>query len=326
MKKYHIQIYKAEFYSTWNNFVAHAKNATFLFHRDFMEYHQDRFEDYSLLIFDEKNYLKAILPANKVENKLYSHQGLTYGGLVLNQKTRIQEVIEIVHSVLKFLNENGVSSLQMKQLPTIYHESPSDEMEYLSFILNAKLIRRDSLSVINLETDFEFSNSRAEGIKRGTDFGLEFREEQDFTSFWNQILIPNLAQKHQAKPVHSLEEIMLLKSKFPNNIRQFNVYKEGKIIAGTTVFESDFVAHSQYISADESKNTTGSLDFLHNRLITYTFRNKKYFDFGISNENQGQNINKGLLFWKEGFGARTIVQNFYEIETKNYPLLENVLL
>lgn len=326
MKKYHIQIYKAEFYSTWNNFVAHAKNATFLFHRDFMEYHQDRFEDYSLLIFDEKNHLKAILPANKVENTLYSHQGLTYGGLVLNQKTRLQEVIEIVHSVLKFLNENSVSSLQMKQLPTIYHESPSDEMEYLSFILNAKLIRRDCLSVINLETDFEFSSSRAEGIKRGTDFGLEFREEQDFTSFWNQILIPNLAQKHQAKPVHSLEEIMLLKSKFPNNIRQFNVYKEGKIIAGTTVFESDFVAHSQYISADESKNTTGSLDFLHNRLITYTFRNKKYFDFGISNENQGQNINQGLLFWKEGFGARTIVQNFYEIETKNYPLLENVLL
>ena len=104
------------------------------------------------------------------------------------------------------------------------------------------------------------------------------------------------------------------------------MYKQGKIIAGTTVFESDFVAHSQYISADDSKNTTGSLDFLHNRLITYTFRNKKYFDFGISNENQGQNINQGLLFWKEGFGARTIVQNFYEIETKNYPLLENVLI
>ena len=119
---------------------------------------------------------------------------------------------------------------------------------------------------------------------------------------------------------------MFLKSKFPNNIRQFNVYKEGKIIAGTTVFESDFVVHSQYISADESKNTTGSLDFLHNRLITHTFRNKKYFDFGISNENQGKNINQGLLFWKEGFGARTIVQNFYEIETKNYPLLENVLI
>jgi hypothetical protein len=326
LKKYHVQKYKSENRSLWNEFVAQAKNATFLFHRDFMEYHQDRFQDFSLLIFDEKNILKAILPANRVEDVLHSHQGLTYGGLILNQNSKMQDVVEMIYSLLKFLNENAILSFNLKQLPTIYHESSSDEMEYLSFILNAKLTRRDSLSVVDLETDFEFTSSRAEGIKRGTDLGLEFKEEHDFAAFWNEILIPNLEQKFKTKPVHSLEEITYLKSKFPNNIRQFNVYKEAKIIAGTTVFESDFVAHSQYISADDSKNATGSLDFLHNRLITYTFRNKKYFDFGISNENQGQNINQGLLFWKEGFGARTIVQNFYEIETKNYPLLENVLI
>jgi hypothetical protein len=326
LKSYTIRKYQSSDYSLWNEFVANAKNATFLFHRDFLEYHQDRFEDFSLLIFDEKNLLKAILPANRVGENLYSHQGLTYGGLVLQQKSKFQEVIGMMKTILQFLQNQHIVSLQLKQLPTIYHESPSDEMEYLSFILNAKLCRRDCLSVINLETDFEFSSSRAEGIKRGTDLELEWKEEQDFTSFWNEILIPNLDQKFKTKPVHSLEEITFLKSKFPNNIRQFNVYKQGKIIAGTTVFESDFVAHSQYISADDSKNSTGSLDFLHNRLITYTFRNKKYFDFGISNENQGQNINQGLLFWKEGFGARTIVQNFYEIETKNYPLLENVLI
>ena len=326
MKSYTIRKYQSSDYSLWNEFVANAKNATFLFHRDFLEYHQDRFEDFSLLIFDEKNLLKAILPANRVGENLYSHQGLTYGGLVLQQKSKFQEVIGMMKTILQFLQNQHIVSLQLKQLPTIYHESPSDEMEYLSFILNAKLCRRDSLSVINLETDFEFTSSRAEGIRRGTDLELEWKEEQDFTSFWNEILIPNLDQKFKTKPVHSLEEITFLKSKFPNNIRQFNVYKQGKIIAGTTVFESDFVSHSQYISADDSKNTTGSLDFLHNRLITYTFRNKKYFDFGISNENQGKNINNGLLFWKEGFGARTVIQNFYEIETKNYSLLENVLL
>lgn len=324
--KYEIQKYSGEHHKEWNQFVAHAKNATFLFHRDFMEYHQDRFDDFSLLIFDDKKKLKAILPANKVGNTLYSHQGLTYGGLILNQKSKLQDVMEMMHTLLVFLNENNISSLQLKQLPAIYHESPSDEMEYLSFILNAKLERRDSLSVINLETDFSYSKDRKNGIKRGFKNKLLVKEEMNFELFWNEILIPNLAQKHQTKPVHSLEEITFLKSKFPNNIRQFNVYKEGKIIAGTTIFESDFVAHSQYISADDSKNITGSLDFLHNHLITSTFRNKKYFDFGISNENQGKNINQGLLFWKEGFGARIIVQNFYEIETKNYQLLDNVLL
>ena len=326
MKKYRIQKYSTESYRLWNEFVADAKNATFLFHRDFMEYHSDRFEDYSLLIFDEKDKLKAVLPANKVGNALHSHKGLTYGGFVFNQKIKLQDVIEITYQLLEFLNQNAFSTLYLKQLPFIYHESPADELEYLNFILKSKLIRRDSLSVINLETDFEFSASRAEGIKKGLNLGLEIKEEQDFDLFWNEILVPNLNQKFGTNPVHSLEEIRYLKSKFPNNIRQFNVYNNGKIIAGTTIFESDFVAHSQYISADDSKNVTGSLDFLYDRLITYTFRNKKYLDFGISNENQGQNINQGLLFWKEGFGARTVVQNFYEIETKNYTLLNAILI
>ncbi len=291
-----------------------------------MEYHSDRFQDFSLLIFDEKNILKAILPANRVEDVLHSHQGLTYGGLILNQNSKMQDVVEMMYSLLKFLNENAILSFNLKQLPTIYHESPSDELQYLMFLMQGNLVRRDVLSVVDLKTKFSFSRDRKNGIKRGIKNNLVVKEEPNFELFWNEILIPNLEQKFKIKPVHSLEEITYLKSKFPNNIRQFNVYKEGKIIAGTTVFESDFVAHSQYISADDSKNITGSLDFLHNRLITYTFRNKKYFDFGISNENQGQNINQGLLFWKEGFGARTIVQNFYEIETKNYTLLENVLI
>jgi hypothetical protein len=310
----------------WNEFVAHAKNATFLFHRDFMEYHSDRFQDFSLLIFDEKNTLKAILPANRVEDVLHSHQGLTYGGIVIHEKTKLSDFISIAKSVFEYLNTHQFQKIIFKEIPTIYNQIPSDELQYLMFLMQGNLVRRDVLSVVDLKTKFSFLRDRKNGIKRGIKNNLVVKEEPNFELFWNEILIPNLEQKFKIKPVHSLEEITYLKSKFPNNIRQFNVYKQGKIIAGTTVFESDFVAHSQYISADDSKNTTGSLDFLHNRLITYTFRNKKYFDFGISNENQGQNINQGLLFWKEGFGARTIVQNFYEIETKNYPLLENVLI
>lgn len=326
MKNYIVRKYQSTDYLTWNEFVANAKNATFLFHRDFMEYHSDRFQDFSLLIFDENQNLKAILPANRLEDVVYSHQGLTYGGLILNEKTKLQEVIEITFNLLHFLNENGISTLNLKQLPSFYTKFPSEEMEYLSFILNAKLVRRDSLSVLDLKTDYNFSKDRKQAINRGVKNELIVKEESSFELFWNEILIPNLKQKHQAKPVHTIDEISFLKSKFPNNIRQFNVYKEDKIVAGTTIFESENVAHSQYISGNSNKNELGSLDFLHNYLISNVFKEKDFFDFGISNENQGKNINQGLLSWKEGFGSRTIVQNFYEIETKNYSLLENVLL
>ena len=56
------------------------------------------------------------------------------------------------------------------------------------------------------------------------------------------------------------------------------------------------------------------------------YKNKKFFDFGISNENEGKIINKGLLKWKESFGARAIVHDFYEVKTSNYYLLENIII
>ena len=326
MKSYIIRKYQSSDYSLWNEFVANAKNATFLFHRDFMEYHSDRFEDFSLLVFDEKMQLNAILPANISNNVVYSHQGLTYGSLVLHKKAKLHEAIGMTFFLLKFLESNNIPSLFFKQIPSIYTSFPSEEMEYVSFLLQAKLVKRDSLSVLNMETDHFISKDRIQAINRGVKNGLVFKEETSFDTFWNQILIPNLVQKHNTHPVHNLNEITYLKSKFPSNIRQFNVYLGDELVAGTTIFESEFVAHSQYISGNSNKNELGSLDFLHNTLINYTFKDKKYFDFGISNENQGKNINEGLLYWKESFGARTVVQNFHEIETKNYKLLENVLI
>ncbi|MBC7641796.1 MAG: GNAT family N-acetyltransferase, partial [Flavobacterium sp.] len=162
--------------------------------------------------------------------------------------------------------------------------------------------------------------------KKGAKNNLEIREENNFENFWNEILIPNLFIKHQSQPVHSFDEIRQLKKLFPENIRQFNVYQNHKIVAGTTIFETNLVAHSQYISGNESKSKNGSLDFLYHYLITDFYKNKKFLDFGTSNENNGLRLNSGLNFWKESFGTDTIVQEFYEINTKNYDLLSNFLL
>jgi len=160
----------------------------------------------------------------------------------------------------------------------------------------------------------------------GEKAGLIIKEDDEFDAFWNSILIPNLKNKHAVNPVHTLEEIKLLKQYFPENIKQYNVYENDRIVAGTTIFISKEVAHSQYISADQDKNITGSLDFLHNYLLTDVFKHKSYFDFGVSNENNGLNVNSGLQYWKEGFGARGIAQDFYQLKIANYTRLDNVLI
>ena len=316
--------YNPNYFNLWNQFIADSKNATFLFHRDFMEYHQDRFEDYSLLAFEGEK-LVAVLPANRVEDEVHSHQGLTYGSLVYGE-LKIGKVLLVFQEILCFLERNGFKKLNLKLIPSIYHKKPAEEIAYLSFLLRAKLTRTDGLAVVQQQSDYVFAKDRIAGVKRGIQNNLMIRETDNMESFWKEILLPTLKERHQVKPVHTLEEIQQLKNIFPENIRQFNVYHQEKLVAGTTIFVTDTVAHSQYIASNSNKNELGSLDFLHNYLIKTVFKDKSFFDFGISNENQGTKINGGLSYWKESFGASMIIQNFYEINTENHVLLENVVL
>ena len=324
MKNYTVKRYQEKDYATWNTFIGQAKNATFLFHRDFMDYHKDRFEDYSLLAFENEK-LVAILPANKDGEIVYSHQGLTYGGLVYGEKLKLASVLLIFKALLFYLNENKIAKIQIKILPSIYHNKPSEELNYALFLAEAQLIRRDTLAVVDLCKPFQFSKIRKRGIQKAKSNELIIKEENSFECFWNQVLIPNLELKHNAEPVHSLDEIQFLKNHFEKNIRQFNVYHENEIIAGTTVFESENVAHCQYISKYEKDENLGSLDFLYDHLINKVFADKRYFDFGISNENQGKTLNNGLSYWKESFGASIITHDFYEVSTIHFAKLENVL-
>lgn len=308
----------------WDTFVKECKNATFLFQRDFMEYHKDRFEDYSLLCF-KNDKLIGVLPANINDKIVYSHQGLTYGGLLVFEKLKFRDFLLAFKSVLDFLDGNKIESLYTKQFPEMYTLIPSEELEYLHFIMQSKLVKVDVSSSLLLDNR-NYSKDRLVGIKKGVKNGLVIKEVNEFEEFWDEILIPNLSSKYQVKPTHSCDEISLLKELFPDNIRQFNVYKENKIVAGTTLFINEHLVHSQYMSADSDKNILGSLDFLHDYLFTKVFSDKKIFDFGISNENSGKNINEGLLYWKEGFGARTQVYKKYKVKVENKELLNSIMI
>jgi hypothetical protein len=322
---YTVKQYTAQDFELWNNFVSASKNGTFLLNRNFMEYHADRFTDFSLLIYDGQK-LVALLPANSAGEVVHSHQGLTYGGLVLNAKARQETVVLMLRAVLQHLHESGIETLYIKTIPHIYHKLPSQEMDYALFLTKAILTRRDSLSVIENVKSVKIAANRMEGVKKGISNGFIVTESDDFESFWQQVLLPNLANKHGAQPVHTAKEMVLLKAHFPNNIKLYTVSHNGQIAAGTVIFETHTLAHAQYISGDENKGTTGSLDFLYHELVTKIYAHKKYFDFGTSNEQQGTKLNRGLAFWKESYGARTITQDFYSVPTANFSFLADVFI
>ena len=289
-----------------------------------MEYHSDRFEDASYLIL-KKNNVVAVLPANSVGDTIHSHQGLSYGGLILKPSLKLNEVILIFEALLNQLFTNGFKTLDLKFIPDFYALQSTNELKYLTHILHAELYRRDVLSVLDLKYSLPYNSSTKQAIKQAEALSLEVKEVEEVKPFWNELLIPNLEKRHQAIPVHSALEMEKLKQQFPFNIRQFNVYNNEFLIAGCTVFETKTTAHVQYIAGSAVKSERVAIDYLHHYLISRVFNEKDFFDFGASTINNGKNINEGLLFWKERFGARTYTQDFVRINLSENIHLKSIL-
>lgn len=290
-----------------------------------MTYHQDRFQDYSLMLFKGKKLI-GILPANREGDNLYSHQGLSYGGFILAPKVRFADVAIAFKATLAFLDNKGISILHLKQLPNMYVSQPSEELEYLLFIVEAQLTRVDlSSTIFDLKNARITSSGRKDGFRKGKNHELRIEKTTCLTSFWNSILIPHLELTHRAAPTHSLAEMKKLQELFPKNILQYNVYYKDKIVGGTSLFVTKEVVHTQYIAANGDRQKLGTLDFLFFHLIQEEFKDARYFDFGISNTDQGKKLNNGLLYWKESLGGKAQVHRFYKVSTKNHSLIDSIL-
>ncbi|TFH72274.1 GNAT family N-acetyltransferase [Gammaproteobacteria bacterium LSUCC0112] len=298
----------------WDEFLDSAKNNHFMFKRDYMEYHSDRFVDYSLMFYDEKNHLIGLFPANIKNRALHSHQGLSFGGLLISRRETARKVLEIFVAMIEFLQRRGeIDTIFYKRTPDFYTEYPAQEDLYALFLLNADLYRRDISSVIDLSCEVSYTKGRKWSVNRAKKFEIVIQEVTEFENFWS-LLERVLASYHLAKPTHSLNEITLLKKKFPEAIKCFTASIDNEIVSGTVIYETTFVAHTQYLANSEIGRSVGALDFLVDHLIKNIYNKKKYFDFGVSTESEGRVLNFGLISQKEGFGARGVVHDFYKID------------
>lgn len=312
---YRIERYNPSLKEEWDIFVSNAKNATFLFRRDYMEYHADRFEDFSLIARDEKGRIVALLPANREGETLVSHRGLTYGGWIGGFKHfDILALLQIQQHVTRFLYESGIRQLIYKPVPYIYSEVPSEEDRYMLFRNNAQLIGSQISTVINLRTDAGPDKSQRRKAKVAAREGLLVEESDDYAAYWG-VLSRMLQETYSTRPVHSLQEIELLHGRFPKNIRLFTVKAGDEIVGGTVMYLTGEVARCQYIAASPVGKEKNALVILFDTLIDY-FRAEGYhwFDFGTSNEDGGAILNEGLIRQKISFGGRGVVYDQYQIQ------------
>jgi Acetyltransferase (GNAT) domain len=298
--------------ATWDTFVQGSKNGTFLFVRDYMDYHCDRFQDCSLLVFRDAE-LVALFPANRSGTEVHSHQGLTYGGVLSSERMTTPLMLDVFAVIIEHLRAADCRNLFYKTIPAIYHSLPAEEDRYALFLADAALHRRDVLSVVQAPAAIVPQVRRSRGAVKATKLGVTVSQSDDWTGYW-ALLSDHLMQRFGVPPVHSLVEIERLRRCFPDNIRLHVASLDEEIVAGTVVFESARVAHVQYVASSERGRDMGALDKLFLHLLEDTYGAKAFFDFGSSNENDGRVLNRGLVEQKEGFGARAIAHDFYRLE------------
>lgn len=311
-----ISIYTPDRQQEWDAFVRESKNGTFLIERGYMDYHSDRFADHSLMFRDDAGHLLAVMPANIDGNELWSHQGLTYGGLILSPHAHASDVGQMFDTLKDYMQGNGISCLHYKCVPSIYHRMPSEEDEYWLWRNGASVEACNLSAAVNLAEDtIYYRKRRRTNCNKLQRMGYTINRSAILADFW-PVLTDNLMKSYGAKPVHTFEEMQRLQMMFPDNIVCWTISSpEGEVMGGTILYITDSVVHTQYISASERGKQEHVMDYLLLSAVTYYKEQAlhRYFDFGTSNEQGGRILNESLIMQKEGFGGRGITYMHYKL-------------
>ncbi len=317
-----IRLYQPAEHEIWNSFLLQSNTPLFLFHRQFMTYHQHRFADHSLLFYTHKNELIALLPANLVQNNqekyLYTHQGLTFGGFITKTTCSFVTQQQLWQNLQQYCHEQGICKIVYKTVPSFLQVCPSATDEFLlqtqpkitcQIDLNSILPLQANQSWVALQNKWQQRKFR--NLRKAIDAKLEIQLTNTvYEQFW-ELLTSNLASRFGVQPTHSWVEVANLATIFPSKIFLFTVWRSATLVAGTVLFDYGQTLHAQYIAANAEGKSCGAIDFLFAYLLEKYWQNYSYFSFGISNTRHPLTMNTGLLEWKQGWGTHLVAHRTF---------------
>ncbi|QFS45350.1 GNAT family N-acetyltransferase [Nostoc sphaeroides] len=313
-----VRQYSVKDFEVWDRFVDNSRNGTFLHTRKFLSHHGDKFQDVSLIFENSNGSIVGVFPAAiDIQQEYYrvvSHPGITYGGIVHHGFLRGQNMLDAFKIMISKYRQEGIHNILYKVIPYIYHQVPASDDLYTLFRLGAVCYRRDLSATIDIPNRPKLGKGRRYFLKKAQKYGVVVKEGYEYLEpFWN-ILKDNLANKYNAKPLHSLAEIQNLSIMFPDNIKCRVGLINSEVVAGTVIFQTQQVIHAQYMAASEHGRQTSALDLIiESWIMEANILGIRYFNFGSSTEKDGTFLNSNLYQYKSEFGAGGVVHEFYEL-------------
>lgn len=309
--------YSEKYYEKWNKFcLEDSVNGTFLQTKRFLNYHpKERFKDDSIL-FIEKGNIIAVCPGccvlNEKDKIYYSHQGSTYGGLIVHPKYyKTERLFELIDCFEMYLIKERYTKTILKITPDILC---TENSELLQFCLTQKKYMQELY--LNTYIDFDhykdnvasnFDQGRRRNVNECIKRGLSTRainKQEEIEEFYT--LLCNTLSKYDRLPVHTLDEMLVLKNEIlKDEVGFFGTYMENRMVGGAMMFyfKKTKCAHSQYLAADPELQKLSPMSFVYYSMIEQAkSAGYKYISWGISS-NHDESINYGLTRTKESYGS-----------------------
>jgi hypothetical protein len=321
-KKIDIVPYADKDRDTWEWIVKDSNNGTLYHTQKFLEYHpKGRFNNFHHIIAVDGNACCAVpgcIAESEKGKTFVSYSGASVGGFVLPEDFGLEDTDRVICAFLDYLKGRGFCRIEITLPPIFYGRRQNNHADFILSREGFGFKKREVSSVIALNYPDDdilktFEPSARRSVKKATTSGVEVMADDSETAYrdYYKILEKNLNLRHNVKPVHTVEEMMDIKRRFPEEVFLFTARHSGRIIGGIWLFKINRdVSVAFYISHDQEYQELRPINLLYYETIRKTVSWKqKYFELGLFTVNMAPNY--GLGRFKESFGAQGLFRDYF---------------
>ncbi|MEM8935078.1 MAG: GNAT family N-acetyltransferase [Pseudomonadota bacterium] len=306
----------------WTQLLQKAARRNILTRRDFLDYHGDRLEDFSLVFRDGPGGpMQGLLPGAihpQDPSRVTCHGGSSLGGMIFKKPASPQQTADAFQAAALVWREHGVASLSYKTTPSFFDTQP-DETDIAIVSQCASTTAKKLWQAIDTQKPLNFSSGldreARSASKKG--FTAQWSVEGDALDAMYKMVRENLADRHEAEPLHSLAEVKTLHHTLgPASVvllvRDAN---NAPAAAAWMLRYAEDAWHPQYIASTPVGRRSNAVKLL---LMTALERCRdekvRWLSLGTSSGDGAFGVDDTLFQFKRRFGAGAFIQHFFEIE------------
>ena len=300
-------------------------NGTVFHSQQFLHYHPESRFDLHHILFFEGTRLIAVLPGGLREGGrvFESPLGASYGSFV-TEDISTQTALNIVAAFEEYIRSIGVEEVYLTSAPVIYQPLLTQNLDFALLYRGFAYQRHYISHAIDLRhagVPFDrFQSVARKHIRRVTrenptlwiDESLPGSLKEMLAEFY-PILLENKA-KYNAKPTHTLDELLLLHDLLPDFMKLFLVRVGEEPIAGSLLFlANDRVALIFYHMLRYAFDDYKPIYLLMDRVTRWAKDEGYHFvDIGVSQDTSDENPMTpalSLINFKEKFDSRGVLRS-----------------